>query len=73
LALIGFRTDKNYDTNTPTIIGGLDSAVAETLSENCPVRLKRMGIADVFTESGPYDQFLINMVWRLRILLRPWK
>jgi transketolase len=40
------------------IIGGLGSAVAETLSENCPVRLKRMGIADVFAESGPYDELL---------------
>jgi transketolase len=41
-----------------TIIGGLGSAVAETLSENCPVRLKRMGIADVFTESGLHDELL---------------
>jgi transketolase len=40
------------------IIGGLGSAVAETLSENCPVRLKRMGIADVFTESAPHDELL---------------
>jgi transketolase len=40
------------------IIGGLGSAVAETLSENCPVRLKRMGIADVFTESGLHDDLL---------------
>jgi transketolase len=40
------------------IIGGLGSAVAETLSENCPVRLKRMGIADTFTESGPHDELL---------------
>jgi transketolase len=40
------------------IIGGLGSAVAETLSENCPVRLKRMGIADVFTESGPHEELL---------------
>jgi transketolase len=40
------------------IIGGLGSAVAETLSENCPVRLKRMGIADVFTESARHDQLL---------------
>jgi transketolase len=40
------------------IIGGLGSAVAETLSEHCPVRLKRMGIADVFTESAPHDQLL---------------
>jgi transketolase len=41
-----------------TIIGGLGSAVAETLSENCPVRLKRMGIADVFTESGIHNELL---------------
>jgi transketolase len=41
-----------------TIIGGLGSAVAETLSENCPVRMKRMGIADVFTESGTHDELL---------------
>jgi transketolase len=40
------------------IIGGLGSAVAETLSENCPVRLKRMGIADMFTESGSHDELL---------------
>jgi transketolase len=40
------------------IIGGLGSAVAETLSENCPVRLKRMGIGDVFTESGSHDDLL---------------
>jgi transketolase C-terminal domain/subunit len=40
------------------IIGGLGSAVAKTLSENCPVKLKRMGIADVFTESGTHDELL---------------
>jgi transketolase len=40
------------------IIGGLGSAVAETLSENHPVRLKRLGVADIFTESGPYDELL---------------
>jgi transketolase len=41
-----------------TIIGGLGSAVAETLIENYPVRLKRMGIADVFAESGTHDDLL---------------
>jgi transketolase len=40
------------------IIGGLGSAVAETLSEGCPVKLKRMGVADVFTESAPHDELL---------------
>jgi transketolase len=40
------------------IIGGLGSAVAEVLIENYPVRMKRMGIGDVFTETGLYDELL---------------
>jgi transketolase len=40
------------------IIGGLGSAVAETLGENYPVRLKRLGIGDVFTESALHDELL---------------
>ena len=34
------------------IIGGLGSAVAEVISENCPVPLKRVGTMDTFGESG---------------------
>lgn len=34
------------------IIGGLGSAVAEVISENHPVLLKRIGIMDTFGESG---------------------
>ncbi len=34
------------------IIGGLGSAVAEVLVENCPVPLKRVGIEDKFGKSG---------------------
>ncbi len=34
------------------IIGGLGSAVAEVLSENCPVPLRRVGTQDVFGQSG---------------------
>ncbi|MBQ7171892.1 MAG: transketolase family protein [Clostridia bacterium] len=34
------------------IIGGLGSAVAEALSENCPVLLVRAGMPDCFGESG---------------------
>jgi transketolase len=40
------------------IIGGLGSAVAETLGENHPTKIKRIGIADVFTESAPHDELL---------------
>ena len=35
-----------------SIIGGLGSAVSEVLSENYPVKLKRIGLNDTFGESG---------------------
>jgi transketolase len=35
-----------------TIMGGLGSAVAEILSEEYPVRMKRIGVLDAFAESG---------------------
>ena len=42
-----------------TIIGGLGSAVAETLAENSvTVRFTRMGVKDVFCESGAPDDLL---------------
>lgn len=37
------------------IIGGLGSAVAEALSENSPLLLKRIGLNDIFGESGTPD------------------
>jgi len=40
------------------IIGGLGSAVAEVLCEKHPIPLLRLGIEDVFTESGPHDELL---------------
>lgn len=36
------------------IFGGLGSAVAEVLVENCPIPMQRVGVQDVFAESGPY-------------------
>lgn len=41
-----------------SIIGGLGSAVAEILSEECPTKLKRVGIKDVFGQSGNPDDLL---------------
>lgn len=35
-----------------SIIGGLGSAVAEVLVETCPVPMERVGVRDVFGESG---------------------
>jgi len=41
-----------------SIIGGLGSAVAEVLAENCPTKLKRIGVQDTFGESGTPDALL---------------
>ncbi len=41
-----------------TYFGGLGSAVAEVLVENNPVPMKRIGVRDTFTESGPYLDLL---------------
>jgi transketolase len=40
------------------IIGGLGAAVAEVVTESYPVPVRRVGIADQFTETGPYDDLL---------------
>ena len=37
------------------IIGGLGSAVAEVLIENCPVPMRRVGVMDMFGRSGKHD------------------
>lgn len=41
-----------------SIIGGLGSAVAEVLVENCPVPLERVGVRDTFGESGTPKELL---------------
>lgn len=38
-----------------SIIGGLGEAVSAVLSQNCPVRMRIMGITDVITQSGKGD------------------
>lgn len=40
------------------IYGGLGSAVAEVLVEEAPVPMERVGIQDIFAESGTYDAIL---------------
>jgi transketolase len=42
------------------IYGGLGSAVAELLVENKPIPMKRVGVRDTFTESGPYAELLVK-------------
>lgn len=41
-----------------SIIGGLGGAVAEVLSEKAPTKLSRVGIRDLYTESGEDDDLL---------------
>lgn len=41
-----------------SVIGGLGSAVAEVLAEQCPAKLKRVGIYDRYTESGPAEALI---------------
>lgn len=40
------------------IIGGLGSAVAEVLVEECPVPMERVGVKDTFGQSGTPDELL---------------
>ena len=41
-----------------TILGGLGSAVAEVLVENCPIPMERVGVEDKFGQSGLPDELL---------------
>ena len=41
-----------------SIIGGLGGAVCELLSEKCPVPVLRIGVKDVFGESGPAKELI---------------
>ena len=36
-----------------SVIGGLGEAVCAALAERCPVPVRRVGVQDVFGESGP--------------------
>ena len=46
------KTGKVVTAEEHSIIGGLGGAVCEALSENCPVPVCRIGVKDVFGESG---------------------
>ena len=52
------KTGKVVTAEEHSIIGGLGSAVAECLSEKCPTRMYRIGVRDVFGESGPAGELL---------------
>ena len=47
------ETGKIVTVEEHSVIGGLGGAVCEVLSEKCPVPVKRIGVNDVYGESGP--------------------
>lgn len=52
------RTGAVVTAEEHSIIGGLGSAVAETLAEHYPVPMLRVGLRDVFGESGKPEELL---------------
>ena len=47
------ETGKVVTVEEHSVIGGLGSAVCDALAETCPVPVKKIGVQDVFGESGP--------------------
>lgn len=58
IAASAAKTQKVVTVEEHSVIGGLGSAVAEVLCEKQPAKLKRIGIHDVFGESGPAAELL---------------
>ena len=52
------KTGKIITVEEANILGGLGSAVCETVSEYCPVPVKRIGVRDIFGKSGNPDKLL---------------
>lgn len=52
------KTGKVVTAEEHSIIGGLGSAVCEVLSEECPVKVTRIGVKDQFGQSGTPDALL---------------
>ena len=52
------KTGCAVTTEEHSIIGGLGSAVAEAISESCPVPLVRVGTKDTFGESGKAEMLM---------------
>ena len=52
------ETGKVVTVEEHSVIGGLGGAVAEVLSEKAPTKMLRIGVNDVFGESGPAVKLL---------------
>lgn len=47
------KTGRVVTCEEHSVIGGLGSAVCDVLAEKCPVPVRKLGVNDVFGESGP--------------------
>ena len=53
------KTGAVVTVENQSIVGGLGSAVCETLAEHCPVKIKRLGVPDEYGE-GATENYLFN-------------
>ena len=53
-----YQTGAIVTAESNVISGGLGSAVAEVLVEHHPIPMKRIGVRDLFAESGPYPEII---------------
>lgn len=52
------KTKRIFTVEEHSVIGGLGSAVCDLLSEKLPTKVTRIGINDVFGESGPAQELI---------------
>ncbi len=52
------KTGRIFTVEEHSVVGGLGSAVCDVLSEKCPVKVTKIGVNDVFGESGPAKELL---------------
>ena len=64
------KTGKVVTAEEHQINGALGSAVAEALSENCPVPMARVGVLDTFGESGKPDELMDAYLLRSKDIIR---
>ncbi len=67
------ETGKVVTVEEHSVIGGLGSAVCDALAEKCPVPVKKIGVQDVFGESGPAARSSCKIQTRRRGRLRAGK
>lgn len=54
------ETGKVVTVEEHSVIGGLGSAVCDVLAEQCPTKVCKIGVNDVFGESGPATELVVK-------------